>query len=136
MFKYKKDYKRYYYLHPLIVIVLLDMHHYCISKNLPFTITSTVTTIEEDNELERVSTSHRTGRAFDLSIRGWDEYNISNFVSYFNDKYRDIAAYTFNTNKPMLVVDHVGTARHLHVQIHKKYSQNINQLAFNLTDKD
>lgn len=115
-------------MHPLIIMVLMDVKYWAMENELPFIVTETVTTMYEDIQVDRKSSSHRTGRAFDLSIRDWNNLDIKDCVNHFNKKYNHIAATSSSNGKPNLIIDHVGTARHLHFQIHSKYSLNIEKL--------
>lgn len=110
--------------------IMADMYAWCTDKKMPFMVTDTVSTYEEDMKLKRISTSHRERRAFDLSVHGWSELNIKDFIEHFNFKYFDLAAIPLEEAKgnhmvPTLVVDEtnrVDRAPHLHVQIHKRYA--------------
>ena len=124
MFKHEKDSIRLFHLHPLVLMVLFDMKYYCDLNHMRFNVTSTMSTAQEDKELGRRSSSHRTGRAFDLSLRQWDETEIKDFLNYFNEKYKHIAAFSKSANKTVLVVRHnSGHGDHLHVQINLRYSK-------------
>ena len=137
IFKHKKDHKRFMYLHPLILSVLFDMQYWCNERNIPFKITSTVSSEKEDEKLKRVSSSHRTGRAFDMSVQGWDKKRINEFRTVFNNKYNHIAAISGYTNQPTLIVYHnSGHGDHFHVQIHSKYSNEIKLAQQNLPPKE
>lgn len=122
MFKHKKDKSRVLFLHPLALVIMFDMKFFCSENYIPFTVTSTMSTIEEDKKLSRKSSTHRTGRAFDLSIKGWSNLEIKDFIAHFNKKYEHVAAYTKSTNKNTLIIHHnSGHGDHLHVQINYKY---------------
>ena len=124
-FKHKKDYKLFFSIHPILIMILGDMASYCLERNLPFVITSTRSTLKEDNKIKRRSSTHRTGRAADISVNGWDAFQIQDFAIYFNEKYEEYAALSSKTNEPQLVVFHVGTAPHIHVQVGWKYTYNL-----------
>ena len=130
MFKHKKDHTRYMYLHPAILMILFDAQNWALERNIPFLVTETVTTKEEDDKLSRISSSHRQGRAFDLSVRGWSTKDINEFRTYFSRKYIEYAALTKSSGQPSLVIYHdSGHGAHIHVQIHSKYAQEITFLA-------
>ena len=121
-FKHEKDLKRFTKMHPVAIRILGEMCEYCYFKDMPFVVTSTVTTKQEDDALGRKSSTHRTGRAFDLSIEGWTERQTSLFVGYFSTKFIDVAAIS-NNGKPVLIPDiNHGSAPHIHVQINRLYS--------------
>lgn len=127
MFKHKRDEKLFLHLHPLILMVMFDMKYYCEKNDLPFLVTSTLSSIEEDEELGRMTSSHRTGRAFDLAVRSneWKSKDIAEFKEYFEEKFSDIAAFSKTTLRPALVVYGDKEHRdHMHIQINKRFSKN------------
>lgn len=121
-FKFKKDFNRFLSLNPVALVVLFDMNFFCKLNNMPFKITSTVSTLSEDEALERVSTTHLEGRAFDISVHGWTEKQIENFKYHFERKFAMYSAKN-KDGEDRLIVRHVGTADHLHVQIHPRYNK-------------
>lgn len=126
MFKHKKDQTRFFYLHPLAAMLAFEMKYYCESHGLEYLITSTVSTHKEDEELGRVSSSHRTGRAFDLRCKSWPQGSIKKFVDFFEGKYGHIAAISGSSFKRNLIVVHdSGNGIHMHVQIHARFSREI-----------
>lgn len=112
-------------MHPIALLVMADMALFCVNNNLDFIVTDSVSTLKEDQDLKRKSSTHRTGRAFDLSIKSWFASDIEFFKNHFNKKFESYAAIT-NEGNPELVIYHVGTAPHLHVQINAQYSNDIN----------
>jgi len=108
-------------MHPIALMIMFDMIQYLVSSGVNPVITSTVSTIQEDKELGRVSLTHRTGRAFDLSIKEWPDNFTNYFVRRFKNKYGHYGAIV--NGSPSLIVDHIGTARHLHIQINAKYKR-------------
>lgn len=121
MFKHDKDKIRLLSLHPILLMIMFDMKYYCEKEKLRYQVTSTLSSVEEDKKLSRKSSTHRTGRAFDLSLREWSDLEIKDFMNYFSNKYNAFAA----TNKegvPSLIVRHdSGHGDHLHVQINYRY---------------
>lgn len=122
LFKNSRDFRHLLYVHPMLVMVMFDMVNYCNERNMPFKVTSLIRTPQHNISIGSTSSTHPEGRAFDMSVRGWQAYDIGDFVDHFNRKYKDIAAISSSTRKPTLVVYHVGTAEHLHIQINPKYS--------------
>jgi hypothetical protein len=121
-FKDGRPLERLLLLHPVALIVLFDMFYYCKIHNMPFCVSDTATTLEEDQAIERKEKTHREFRSFDLSVKGWSRGNISTFVGHFNQKYEHLAAISSKTKKPLLADCHGGTALHIHVQIHSRYN--------------
>lgn len=125
-FKTDKIWKRSLYLHPIALMILWDMWGYCFERNLEFLVTDTVSTLEEDAEISRVSSTHRTARAFDLRNKSWSLQEIWDFERHFNDKYKDKYGAVDKYGKKHLIVSIAhGTGPHFHVQIHSKYKLNI-----------
>lgn len=124
-FKHDIDKTRIFYTHPLVLIIAAQMNWYCAQKGIPFTVTSSMTTLEEDNKVNRKHATHREGRAIDVSVKGWKRVHIKEFVKFFNEKYYNMAAFSASKQRPTLVIHHdVGHGEHLHIQIHKEYALN------------
>jgi hypothetical protein len=86
-------------------------------------ITETVTTPAEDLALKRVSNSHATGRAFDISCRGWNQNDIDALTAALKDTYGAVGAISGKTKKPNLVYVHnAGSGIHFHVQVSNEYA--------------
>lgn len=117
--KHKKDFKRILQLHPITAALMLYMSVWAQERNLPFVVTSTVSTKEEDLRLKRKSLSHLEGRAFDLSLRGWTVDDQTDFFVDFSNRYGHLGAYN-RAGEQRLIVIHNGTALHAHVQIDRE----------------
>ena len=110
------------FLHPITLMILCDMVLWASSRGIPVSITETFTSKEEDQALNRVSSSHAEGRAFDLSTRGWTEDQIKVFINDFDKKYGTYGAIG-QSGLPALIVRHdTGRGDHFHVQVSRKYS--------------
>lgn len=126
IFKHTKDKTRFLYMHPIALMIMFDMYNWCIENNVEFQVTSTVSTKEEDEKYNRRSTTHRTGRAFDLSIKSFSFQELNSFRHWFNKKYyKEAAISPFNSQPTLIVVHDNGNGKHAHVQIHSKYSREI-----------
>ena len=104
-----------------VVTVLAAMAKWCDLEKVPLMLTDTVSTAEEDAQLERVSDEHRTCRAVDISVRGWTKDQITRFMSVFRERYNHMGAISQKNGLPNLLVLHEGTALHIHVQVNRKY---------------
>ena len=120
-FKYPKDYFLTLTMHPLTVMVLGYAAFTAEQMDLPFEVTSTVSDIREDNRLGRKSSTHREGRAFDLSIHGWTTDDIDNFKLELENKFGEYGAWTRDGGQRLVVV-HTGTAPHIHIQISREFN--------------
>lgn len=109
-------------LTPPALMVLCDVISWCIEKGVTPIITDTVSTLAEDMELNRVSSTHRESRAFDLSTRGWDREIVAECVRVFNMKYRYLAALDSIGNPKLVYFHNAGHGEHLHFQVHRRYA--------------
>jgi hypothetical protein len=90
-----------------------------------FYLTETATTKEQDNALQRVSSTHRDGRAFDVRIvdpvtgvQVFPEDIIAKFCAYFRKKYSNLGAVSGDTrDRNLIVYKPHGSGKHLHIQI-------------------
>lgn len=122
LFKDSKMLTRVSGCHPFVVMLIGEMAIWSWVNNMPFIVTETLTTFDEDSALKRMSATHREGRAFDVSTRGWSETKIQEFIAIFGQKYNAIAALNPKDGKPQLIVRHdTGRGDHFHIQINKKF---------------
>ena len=119
IFKHHKDNHRFFLMHPQTQLIAVDMYLYCYKRDIPYVITSTLSTELEDQKLKRRSSTHRTGRAFDLRSNHWDASFISEFMQYFEDKYKDVAAFSRSRGERALCIYHDN---HIHVQVDPEFS--------------
>lgn len=88
---------------------------------IELTITATVSTKFEDKELDRVSDTHRTRRAFDIRTGDLPDEVVAELCSVFRKKFGRFGAVT--SALPSLIVYRPhGTGQHLHVQLSRKYA--------------
>lgn len=83
---------------------------YCISRNLPFVVTSLIT---DRDGVKSKSNSHAEGRAFDIRVHGWSKFDCHHFAHYMNTTFSDIAAISSSDKKERAVV---VKPDHMHVQ--------------------
>ena len=107
---------------------MFDMYSYFRKRDLEVVVTETVTTLEEDIAVGRVSSTHRTGRAFDLRNRSWSLMEIKKFETHFNKKYWKRAARNKEGIGRLVVSIPHGTGPHFHVQINSEFSEEIKDL--------
>ncbi len=60
------------------------------------------------------SSTHATGRAFDIRTRHFDDETVFEMGQYFNTYYRNIAAISYSTQKPHCAV---VKKDHIHFQV-------------------
>jgi len=123
-FKNETDKELFFKLHPLLIMVLGDIANYFRDNGKEFLITATISTLEEDQKLNRVSSSHRTCRAVDVRTNGIDEMFLKNCQNHFNFKYRWLGAVDSYGNSQLIVYKPHGTGPHFHIQIHGRFAIN------------
>jgi len=125
-FKRKLSEVRAQYLNPELYLIMEDMVGWLKKRQIFPMITETVTTLKEDSERKRISSTHREGRAFDLRTLDWPEITMRDFKTYFENKYGSMGAVSFDTMKPTLLIHHdTGLGEHFHVQLNKNYKVNV-----------
>lgn len=104
------DLKRVHHnLWPIIAFVIAYAKHF----KLPMTITSIM-----DAASGRQSLTHETGRAVDLSVKGWTELHILSLQNKINKKFKHIAAISKDGTPRACVYHKVeGSAFHFHIQV-------------------
>lgn len=110
------------FLHETAAALMCHMAEWCMIVGFPFVVTDTVSTEEEDKLLNRTSDTHRTGRAFDVSIKSWSEKMVTQFTEHFNQEWGQIGAISASTREPVLILRHnAGNGDHLHVQLSRSF---------------
>ena len=103
-------------------LVLCDLVIWAKNKQLPCIISDAVSSIQEDGKLKRVSSTHREGRAFDISTRGWTKEDVDECIRVLGFKYRHLAAVGQDGSQRLVYFHNAGTGDHLHFQVAKKFS--------------
>lgn len=103
------------FLDPSLFQVIGWISAYCIKYKLPFVITSLV---HDRMNVKSKSKTHETGRAFDFSTNGINKYHCRVICERLNEKFKDIAAISAESGKPVLAVygddQHLN---HIHIQV-------------------
>ena len=95
-------------------LLFVAVMRYCDDHKLPLRITSL---INDRKDVMAKSSTHEEGRAFDISIDGWDKGNIIDFVEYMNKNYKNIAAISAQDLVPRAAIYHnTGSGYHIHLQ--------------------
>lgn len=119
---YFKDPSRIPHLSPALLYAIGDVILYCLDHRIEPCITDTVSSEYEDLQLKRTSSTHREGRAFDLSTKGWSQSQIDIAIGYFEIRFQSIGALG-SDGRPRPVVYHdAGTGFHLHFQLHRRFA--------------
>lgn len=117
-FKTKKVEERFIQMTKTAQDLATEMAEWSLEKwNVELVIVETWTTAAEDQKLNRVSDTHRTGRAFDVRTRNLKDDFKKAFIEHFNYLYQQkLGAIT--PSGPSLIVDKPhGSGPHWHVQV-------------------
>lgn len=103
-------------IHPMLLFIFADLSLYCNELDIPVVITRVI-----GEKIPDISTSdtHSEGRAIDISVRNWAEEDIKAVEKYINDKYAEDYGTSRTGKNPIVFLDHVGTARHIHLQVRR-----------------
>jgi hypothetical protein len=104
-------------LQPAMWVVLTAAIMYCKKNNLPCRITSL---ISDRGKVNAVSKTHDTGRAVDLSIRGWNSVDCQRFCFKLNTEYEDIAAISYSDRRARCAI-----LKHDHIHLQVRPSANV-----------
>jgi hypothetical protein len=121
VFKNEKDKRNITLIFQPLQAIAIEMDSWLRSNyKIDLCITATLSTLAEDQALNRVSSSHREGRAFDVAIRTWSPTVLRSFIEFFNAKYSDLGAVSKTDGiRRFIVHKNHGTGPHLHVQVGK-----------------
>lgn len=122
MIKFHNEYARagYYQISPILQSIVEEMSRWLDERDVTMIITETLTTIKIDRMLNRVSSSHREGRAVDVSVRNIPKSILMDFITHFSEKYNKLGAVSKDDKIRRLIVYRPhGTGPHLHIQIGK-----------------
>lgn len=122
--KFKDDIieARYEDINLLLQTILEDADDFSQKKyGIELTITATVSTIQEDKQLGRESSTHRDRRAADVRTRDLPESLIAELCAYLRKKYGKYGA-VVSGNPSLVVYKPHGTGPHLHIQLNRNYS--------------
>lgn len=123
-FKNNKDVKLFASLHPILIMIFADMYTYALEKyNIELVVTDTVSTKMRDKMLKRKSPAHLQKRAIDVRTKNVPAPVLMDIMDYVNEnpKYEKYK-YVSQSGEKRLAYFHFGTAEHLHIAIHSRYS--------------
>lgn len=119
---YFKDPTRINLLSPLLMACICEVLVWCLQGGIEPVISDTVSDLAEDTHLKRTSSTHREGRAFDLSTKGWTTEQISECIDHFTGRFLAIGAIGQDgTRRPVYYHD-AGTGFHLHFQLERVHA--------------
>lgn len=127
-FKHESDQSCFLYIAPMLGVVMIDLYQWFTINKYEFVITSVIRKPLDGS----ASSTHQTGRAFDLRAKHLDINFIKDTVNHFNQKYANIAALSASRGQPTLIIPHgEGDNFHFHVQLDRKYTNIYAQNFFN-----
>jgi hypothetical protein len=123
--KYFKDHKSSHsllYMHPMAIMVMMDMLLYIVANGETAMITSAIRTPHQDRVLQAQSETHQGARAWDLHANSWSKEFRKQFFDHFTLKYKGHGA-TNKAGEEVLIVFHgVGDNFHAHIQLSRLYT--------------
>jgi len=107
------------HIHPVLRWIMFEADYYCYQMNKPYVVTSIIRGVKDGISKSK---THQTGRAFDVSVKGWSETFIEMFINYLNAMFSSYAATSASGEKRLAVRHNSGHGDHIHIQINSKYS--------------
>jgi hypothetical protein len=121
-FKFQNQSHHLLHIHPMVALVAFDMIVFIMANGYNPLITSMIRTPHENKKVGGKSSTHETGRAFDLRCKDWSRDFISEFTAYFTRKYKGHGAVSATDGQEKLIVIHgEGENIHIHVQLNNNY---------------
>jgi len=100
-------------MNPKLMYVFAHLLIFCDGNKVPCVITNITGKFKQST-----SSTHPTGRAFDMSLRGWPNAKIDECKEYMEAVAGHYGAISARTYKKRLVVHHdVGLGDHFHFQV-------------------
>lgn len=100
---------------PWLLVILADVIMWALPRKLPIVVTSLM---RELNDGISESHTHQEGRAFDLSVKGWQKENIDELAKYICLKYEAIGAISSKDGISRACIYHNnGNGWHFHIQV-------------------
>lgn len=129
-FKNEKDKELFFLLNPILIMIYADLNHYAKSRyGIDLVLTETVTTLIEDEKINRTSSSHRQCRAIDIRTYDIDSYIVQDLINYINNKkeYFRYHYLKFSGGKTLAylhtnVVDDIDQGEHIHMALHSQFA--------------
>ena len=124
-FKNERDKELFFSLHPILIMIYADLFYYTKDKyNIELVITDTVSTLEKDVSLGRISPAHREHRAIDIRTRDIDAFVVQDIINYINNKDSyDEFKYVSRSGIRRLAYYHTHRGEHIHLAIHSKFKK-------------
>ena len=125
-FKNEKDKELIWGLHPMLVLIFLDMAQFAKKEHgIDLVITATSSTLDDDIKLGRKSSAHREKRALDIRSKNINVWITKSIVDFINNKeeYRDYRYTSFSGIKRLAYVHTMpGQAEHIHLALSSEFA--------------
>jgi hypothetical protein len=120
-FKNPKDATHLMHLHPMVVLIMVDMILFVSSNGYTPMITSVIRTPDQNKRVGSTSDVHTTGRGVDLRCKDWSEDFKKEFKTYFENKYKGHGATGHDGKEKLVVIHGEGENIHCHIQVARVY---------------
>jgi hypothetical protein len=121
-FKNPKDAIHILHMHPMAVLIMMDMLIYIAANGEQARVTSAIRTPHQDRMAKAQSSTHQGARAFDLHANSWNIKFVDEFVKHFTEKYRGYGATNPFGEERLIVMHGEGDNFHAHVQLSRHYT--------------
>lgn len=123
-FKHAKDRDNMLFLHPALIMIYADLFWYTKDNhNIDLVVTDTISTIEVDRKLKRVSKAHQRALAIDIRTRDIPNHIVEDITRYINTK-SSYGKYKYMSSSGVyrLAYWHNNSnGDHIHLAIHSRY---------------
>jgi hypothetical protein len=103
-------------LHPNLFLMISTVLLFARKRRLNVVFTSIITDREGVHAKSR---THEDGRAIDVSVKGWSEFDINDCIALLEEKHIDIAAISSGDFKkrPAVYHNYQNQGDHIHIQV-------------------
>jgi hypothetical protein len=117
-FKDDKTKERWELLHPIVKDLVNSVNAWSLAYDKkPITLTSTVSTPEEDKALKRVSPAHAQGRAVDIRTSDMPKQKLVALMQIFTEKFKHLGYLTQKGERRLMYYHNNGNGPHIHLAI-------------------
>jgi uncharacterized protein YcbK (DUF882 family) len=117
LFKDPKKMLDIFYIHPALALVLATINYDFYKKGVPFLITSSIRSEAEEKALNAVSSTHKEGRACDLSVTGINRPWLNAYIKEIEHRFSHLAAVKKDLSTNLIELHDNGNGLHLHIQV-------------------
>tara|TARA_R100001594_G_scaffold19297_1_gene37640 strand:+ start:534 stop:917 length:384 start_codon:yes stop_codon:yes gene_type:complete len=101
---------------PVVLGMIAFTSEYCIQYNLPCVVTSLMEEVSG-----RKTSTHRDGRAADVSVKNWSDFHIARFQYEFKKTFKGKGAFNkAGEDRPIVYHKRPGGVPHFHFQVRRR----------------